>query len=91
MSKGVRILGTQTLPCKVEQLSKYEFKTILTQGLNRQIRRMCEALGYEVYRLQRVRIMNIHLGNLPIGQWRDLTKKEKTRLFQDLNYTPQEW
>lgn len=91
MSKGVRILGTKTLPCKVEQLSKYEFKTILTQGLNRQIRRMCEALGYEVYRLQRVRIMNIHLGNFPVGQWRDLTKKEKTRLFQDLNYTPQEW
>lgn len=75
MSKGVRILGTKTLPCKVEQLSKYEFKIILTQGLNRQIRRMCEALGYEVYRLQRVRIMNIHLGNLPVGQWRDLTKK----------------
>lgn len=91
MSKGVRILGTKTLPCKVEQLSKYEFKIILTQGLNRQIRRMCEALGYEVYRLQRVRIMNIHLGNLPVGQWRDLTKKEKTRFFQDLNYTPQEW
>ena len=91
MSKVVRILGTKTLPCKVEQLSKYEFKIILTQGLNRQIRRMCEALGYEVYRLQRVRIMNIHLGNLPVGQWRDLTKKEKTRLFQDLNYTPQEW
>ena len=91
MSKGVRILGTKTLPCKVEQLSKYEFKIILTQGLNRQIRRMCEALGYEVYRLQRVRIMNIHLSNLPVGQWRDLTKKETTRLFQDLNYTPQEW
>lgn len=91
MSKGVRILGTKTLPCKVEQLSKYEFKIILTQGLNRQIRRMCEALGYEVYRLQRVRIMNIHLGNLPVGQWRDLTKKEKDRLFKDLNYTPQEW
>ncbi len=91
MSKGVRILGTKTLPCYVEQLSKYEFKIILTQGLNRQIRRMCEALGYEVYHLQRVRIMNIHLGNLPIGQWRDLTKKEKDRLFKDLNYTPQEW
>ena len=91
MSKGVRILGTKTLPCYVEQLSKYEFKIILTQGLNRQIRRMCEALGYEVYRLQRVRIMNIHLGNLPIGQWRDITKKEKDRLFKDLNYTPQEW
>ncbi|MBQ8993360.1 MAG: 23S rRNA pseudouridine(2604) synthase RluF [Turicibacter sp.] len=91
MSKGVRILGKKTLRCKVEQLSKYEFNIILTQGLNRQIRRMCEALGYEVYRLQRVRIMNIHLGNLPVGQWRDLTKKEKDRLFKDLNYTPQEW
>ena len=71
---------------------KYEFKIILIQGLNRQIRRMCEALGYEVYRLQHVRIMNIHLGNLPgVGQWRNLTKKEKTRLFQTYNYTPQEW
>lgn len=91
MSKGVKILGTKTLPCEVRQLSKYEFQIILTQGLNRQIRRMCEALGYEVYRLQRTRIMNIHLGSLPVGQWRDLTKKEKTRLFQDLNYTPKEW
>lgn len=77
MSKGVRILGQKTLPCKVTQISKYEFNIILTQGLNRQIRRMCEVLGYEVYRLQRVRIMNITLGNLPVGQWRDLTKKEK--------------
>ena len=91
MSKGVRILGQKTLPCKVTQISKYEFNIILTQGLNRQIRRMCEVLGYEVYRLQRVRIMNITLGNLPEGQWRDLTKKEKTRLFQELNYHPQEW
>ncbi|WP_316572098.1 23S rRNA pseudouridine(2604) synthase RluF [Neobacillus sp. YIM B06451] len=91
MSEGVRILGTKTLPCKVEQLSKFDFKIILTQGLNRQIRRMCEALGYEVYRLQRIRIMNIELGNLPVGQWRDLTKKEKTRLFAELDYEPQEW
>ncbi|WP_059171695.1 23S rRNA pseudouridine(2604) synthase RluF [Bacillus sp. FJAT-27445] len=91
MSEGVKILGTKTLPCKVEQLSKYDFNIILTQGLNRQIRRMCEALGYEVYRLQRIRIMNIELGSLPIGQWRDLTKKEKKRLFSDLNYEPQEW
>ena len=67
MSKGVRILGQKTLPCKVTQISKYEFNIILTQGLNRQIRRMCEVLGYEVYRLQRVRIMNITLGNLPVG------------------------
>ncbi|WP_034762308.1 23S rRNA pseudouridine(2604) synthase RluF [Rossellomorea vietnamensis] len=91
MSEGIKILGTKTLPCKVEQISKYVFQITLTQGLNRQIRRMCEALGYEVYRLQRTRIMNIQLGNLPVGQWRDLSKKEKTRLFQDLDYEPKEW
>ncbi|MGG3914193.1 MULTISPECIES: 23S rRNA pseudouridine(2604) synthase RluF [Bacillaceae] len=91
MSEGVKILGTKTLPCKVEQISKYVFQITLTQGLNRQIRRMCEALGYEVYRLQRTRIMNIQLGNLPVGQWRDLSKKEKNRLFQDLDYEPKEW
>ncbi|BCB02628.1 23S rRNA pseudouridine(2604) synthase RluF [Bacillus sp. KH172YL63] len=91
MSEGVKILGTKTLPCKVEQVSKYVFQITLTQGLNRQIRRMCEVLGYEVYRLQRTRIMNIQLGNLPVGQWRDLSKKEKNRLFQDLNYEPKEW
>ncbi|MFI8685007.1 23S rRNA pseudouridine(2604) synthase RluF [Rossellomorea sp. NPDC077527] len=91
MSEGVKILGTKTLPCKVEQISKYVFQITLSQGLNRQIRRMCEVLGYEVYRLQRTRIMNIHLGNLPVGQWRDLSKKEKNRLFQDLNYEPKEW
>ncbi|NDI36909.1 23S rRNA pseudouridine(2604) synthase RluF [Chengkuizengella sediminis] len=91
MSEGVKILGTKTLPCEIKQLTKFDFQIILTQGLNRQIRRMCEALGYEVYRLQRTRIMNIHLGNLPFGQWRDLSKKEKNRLFQDLNYQPKEW
>lgn len=91
MSEGVKILDTITLPCKVEQLSKYDFKIILTQGLNRQIRRMCEALGYNVYRLQRIRIMNIQLDNLPVGQWRYLSKKEKAQLFQELNYEPKEW
>ena len=91
MSEGVKILGTKTLPCKVTPLSKYDFNIILTQGLNRQIRRMCSELGYEVYRLQRVRIMNITLGNLPVGQWRDLTKKEKKKLFEELNYEPKEW
>ncbi|WP_332692780.1 23S rRNA pseudouridine(2604) synthase RluF [Halalkalibacter lacteus] len=91
MSEGVEILGTKTLPCEVRQLSKYDFQIILTQGLNRQIRRMCEALGYDVFRLQRTRIMNIHLGNLPVGQWRDLSKKERTQLFNDLNYEPKEW
>ena len=91
MSEGVKILDTITLPCKVEQLSKYDFKIILTQGLNRQIRRMCEELGYNVYRLQRIRIMNIQLDNLPVGQWRYLSKKDKAQLFQALNYEPKEW
>ncbi|SMG23380.1 23S rRNA pseudouridine(2604) synthase RluF [Paenibacillus aquistagni] len=90
MSEGVKILGTKTLPCKVVQLSKFDFQIILTQGLNRQIRRMCAALGFNVRRLQRTRIMNIHLGNLPVGQWRDLSKKEQTELFRELNYKPKE-
>ncbi|MCC5890485.1 MAG: 23S rRNA pseudouridine(2604) synthase RluF [Alkalibacterium sp.] len=91
MSEGVDILDTTTLPCKVEQLSQFDFEIILTQGLNRQIRRMCEALGYNVLRLQRLQIMNIQLGNLPIGQWRYLSKKEKRQLFKELDYTPKEW
>ena len=91
MSEGVKILGTKTLPCKTVQLSKFDFKIILTQGLNRQIRRMCGELGYEVYRLQRIRIMNINLGKLPPGQWRDLSKKERTQLFRELDYEPKEW
>ncbi|WP_368645539.1 pseudouridine synthase [Alkalibacterium putridalgicola] len=91
MSEGVDILDTTTLPAKVTQVNKYEFEIILTQGLNRQIRRMCEALGYNVYRLQRLQIMNIHLGKLPVGQWRYLSKKEKRQLFKELNYTPREW
>jgi 23S rRNA pseudouridine2604 synthase len=91
MAAGVEILDTKTLPCKVTQMSKYVFQIILTQGLNRQIRRMCSALGLGVVRLQRTRIMNIHLGNLPIGQWRDLSKKERNQLFADLNYQPKEW
>jgi len=88
MASGVEILDTKTLPCKVKQLSKNVFNIILTQGLNRQIRRMCSALGYEVRALQRVRIMNIHLDGLKIGEWRDLTKEELNTLFHDLNYQP---
>jgi len=91
MSEGVRILDTTTLPCEVVQLSKFDFKIILTQGLNRQIRRMCAELGYDVYRLQRIRIMNIQIGKLPPGQWRDLSKKERTQLFRELDYEPKEW
>ena len=86
MASGVEILDTKTLPCKVEKVSSHVFKIILEQGLNRQIRRMCSALGYSVRRLQRIRIMNIHLGNLKVGQWRDLTEKERTELFKLLNY-----
>lgn len=88
MGAGVDILDTTTLPCHVEKVSDKVFKIILEQGLNRQIRRMCSALGYSVKRLQRIRIMNIKLGNLKVGQWRDLTEKERTELFKLLNYTP---
>lgn len=88
MSAGVDILDTTTLPCKVTQLSKHDFKIILTQGLNRQIRRMTAALGYKVVHLQRIRIMNIHLGDLPYGKWRNLTQKELTDLFKELDYQP---
>ncbi|WP_042478545.1 23S rRNA pseudouridine(2604) synthase RluF [Bacillus ndiopicus] len=86
MASGVDILDTTTLPCRVEKISSNVFKIILEQGLNRQIRRMCSALGYSVKRLQRIRIMNIHLGNLKVGQWRDLTKQELQELFKHLNY-----
>lgn len=76
MSRGVPILGTITDPCRVQMQSKFVFKIILTQGLNRQIRRMCEYLGYEVTKLKRVRIMNIDLAGLKPGQWRDFTAQE---------------
>ena len=86
MASGVKIGAEKTQPCKITQNSKFEFNIILTQGLNRQIRRMCETLGYEVAMLNRIRIMNIHLKNLPIGQWRDLSKKEKEQLFAELGH-----
>ncbi|MEY9977137.1 23S rRNA pseudouridine(2604) synthase RluF [Lysinibacillus sp. RC79] len=88
MGAGVDILDTTTLPCYVEKISDKVFKIVLEQGLNRQIRRMCSALGYSVKRLQRIRIMNIKIGNLKVGQWRDLTDKERTELFRLLKYTP---
>ena len=80
MSNGVRILGQVTKKCYVKKEGPNTFRIILTQGLNRQIRRMCEALGYEVVKLKRVRIMNINLGELKIGKWRDLTYKELKEL-----------
>ena len=84
MAKGVPILGTVTQPCQVTALGRNRFKIILTQGLNRQIRRMCEFLGYEVTKLKRTRIMNIELAGLQPGQWRDLTEQEMHTLNQAL-------
>lgn len=80
MAKGVPILDTVTRPCHIEKLGKNKFRIILTQGLNRQIRRMCEYFGYRVVNLKRVRIMNIHLGELKPGQYRDVTQEEFTQL-----------
>ncbi len=76
MRRGVPILDSVTRPCEVKPIDKYSFEIILTQGLNRQIRRMCEALGYEVVRLKRFRVLNIVLGELPKGKWRHLTDSE---------------
>jgi len=81
MGNGVPILETVTRKCKVEQISKYIFKIILTQGLNRQIRRMCEYLGYEVTALKRIRIINISL-DVPVGRYRELTDAEIKELNQ---------
>lgn len=85
MASGIPILGTVTKPCKVSINSKFVFTIILTQGLNRQIRRMCEYLGYEVMKLKRVRIMNVSLGRLKPGQWRHLNEQEMTKLNQALD------
>ena len=76
MSAGIPILDTVTKKCFVKKESTYVFTIVLTQGLNRQIRRMCEYLGYNVTKLKRVRIMNVTLQNLPVGKWRDLTEVE---------------
>jgi len=81
MASGVKIMGELTKPCQVSRIDRETFRMILTQGLNRQIRRMCSALGYKAQRLQRVRIMNIHLGTLGSGQWRHLTAPELAGLL----------
>ena len=88
MAGGVAILDTVTRPCKVEKLGKYTFSIILTQGLNRQIRRMCEALGYEVKDLVRVRVMNIRLGSLKEGEYREVTDEELDELYRLIQDTP---
>ena len=81
MAGGVRILDTVTKPCKIKRTGKCEFTIILTQGLNRQIRRMCEVFGYTVLHLRRVRFVNLRLGTLKCGQWRNLTETELSKLI----------
>lgn len=81
MSEGVPILDTITKKCEVEQITKFRFRIVLTQGLNRQIRRMCEYLGYRVVNLKRTRIMNVKL-DVPTGKWRDLTETELKEINQ---------
>ncbi len=83
MSNGIPVLDTITRKCEVEQLSKYTFRIVLTQGLNRQIRRMCEYLGYEVVTLKRIRIMNVSL-DVPVGKWRYLTENELKVINSDV-------
>jgi len=85
MSTGVRILDQVTRPCKVTKVKKQVFNIVLTQGLNRQIRRMCGELGYNVQKLKRIRIMNIELGNLPVGQYRKVTDSELKELMRNFN------
>lgn len=84
MRNGVPILNTVTRKCRVKKLSKNQFSIILTQGLNRQIRRMCEYFGYRVLNLRRVRIMNIELGKLKTGTYRKLTRNEISKLKKEL-------
>lgn len=82
MAAGVPILDTVTRPCQVQKIGKYTFSIILTQGMNRQIRRMCEALGYQVKDLVRTRILNIRLGNLKEGEYRQVTDEELNELYE---------
>lgn len=85
MESGVPILDTITRPCTLIPMDQYTFKIIITQGLNRQIRRMCEYFGYKVIELKRIRIMNINLGRLQVGNYRNITEKELTTLKQYLD------
>lgn len=90
MAEGVPILDTVTRPCRIRKIGKYTFEIILTQGLNRQIRRMCEALGYQVRDLNRIRIMNIELGNLKEGEYRKLTDEELNTLYEQIRNSSNE-
>ncbi|VDZ58058.1 Ribosomal large subunit pseudouridine synthase F [Serratia odorifera] len=82
LGAGVPMLGTVTKKCKVKKVAPFVFRIVLVQGLNRQIRRMCEHFGYEVTKLERTRIMNVGLAGLPLGEWRDLTDDELVELFK---------
>ncbi|RUO59541.1 23S rRNA pseudouridine(2604) synthase RluF [Pseudidiomarina insulisalsae] len=90
MANGVPILGTMTKKCKVRQESQFTFRMTLIEGMNRQIRRMCEHFGYEVRKLERVRIMNVTLGRLQVGQWRNLTDKEMAELMKSIEHSSSE-
>lgn len=81
MAKGVPVLGVMTKKCKVVKESNFTFKITLIQGLNRQIRRMCEHFGFDVTKLERVRIMNVSLKGIPVGEWRELTPEEQTDIY----------
>jgi len=85
MSSGVKILDTITRKCKVTKVNKDTFNIVLTQGLNRQIRRMCEALGYKVLKLKRIRIINILLDNIPVGKYKEIKKSELEELLRLVN------
>jgi 23S rRNA pseudouridine2604 synthase len=87
MQNGIPILGTVTRKCELTLLGKNSFKIVLRQGLNRQIRRMCEYLGYEVIKLERIRIMHITLGKLRAGQWRNLTQEEVALLYKRIEHS----
>lgn len=84
MAAGVMILGSPTKPCRMERVRPTRFRIVLTEGRNRQIRRMCQALGYRVTGLHRVRIMHIGIEDLAVGQWKPLTAAERTQLFREI-------
>lgn len=88
MGEGVPILDTVTRKCRVEKIDDYKFRIILTQGLNRQIRRMCEYFDYRVTALKRVRVLNIRLGNLRVGEYREVTREEERELLRRLAKKP---
>ncbi|MCC6965968.1 MAG: pseudouridine synthase [Nitrospira sp.] len=89
MAEGVVILGERTRPCLMARLGPRRFRIILTEGRNRQIRRMCQALGYRVVSLHRVRMMHVTIEGLHAGQWMDLTQEERCRLFEALGRPPE--